>query len=229
MNTRSAFATSLIAGAFAAPDLLHSWSASASQDMEGNISGVRPGITLYNEYYDEDRGMERSDYYAKRTPSTEVYRYNDVDPVTGCGLVYSFTETSCCRKALTEDDGSCSVFFLQQPGKKAVDLGATDKGEDWQTSFDRFGITQTEDFFVNSDLSINAWNQYIAVGADQWMTLNIDYTNIVVGQNTDDTFAVPASCTKTCLGEELMFNRNQAAKFSTINPRSAKRLAKQLA
>lgn len=59
------------------------------------------------------------------------------------------------------------------------------------------------------------------------MTLNIDYTNIVVGQNTDDTFAVPASCTKTCLGEELMFNRNQAAKFS--NPRSAKRLAKRLA
>ena len=157
MNTRTTFTVSLIASAFAAPDLLHSWSASASQDMEGNISGVRPGITLYNEYYDQDRGMERSDYYAKKNPNTEVYRYNDVDPATGCGLFYSFTETSCCHRALTEEDGSCSVFFLQQPGKKAVDLGATAKGEDWQTSFDRFGITQTDDFFINEDFSINAW------------------------------------------------------------------------
>ena len=156
--------------------------------------------------------MERSDYYTKKNPTTEVYRYTDVDSATGCGLVYSFTASSCCHKALLEDDGSCSAFFLQQPGKKAQDLGATDKGEDWQTSFYRFGLTQSEDFFVNEDLSINAWYQFIGVGVDQWLTVNIDYTNIVVGQNTDETFAVPANCTKTCVGEELEFSRYHAVK-----------------
>ena len=231
MNTRLTFAASLIASTFAVPDLPHNWSASASQDMEGNISGVRPGITLFNEYYNQDIGADRYEYYDKKNPNNEIYRYNDVDPVTGCGLVYSFTETSCCHKALLEDDGSCSVFLTIQPTKHAQDLGKTDKGEDWQANFDRFGITQKEDWFVNDDLSINGWYQYIAIGADgdspQWVTVNIDYTNQVVGQNTDETFAVPASCPKTCLGEELMFSRHQAAKLSSAN-RNFKKLAKKL-
>jgi hypothetical protein len=231
MNTRLTFAASLIASTFAVPDLPHSWSASASQDMEGNISGVRPGITLFNEYYNQDIGADRYEYYDKAKPSNEVYRYNDVDPATGCGIVYSFTETSCCHKALLEDDGSCSVFLTIQPTKHAKDLGMTDKGEDWQATFDHFGISQKEDWFVNDDLSINGWYQYIGVGADgdnpQWVTVNIDYTNQIIGQNTDETFAVPASCPKTCLGEELMFSRHQAAKLSSAN-RNFKKLAKKL-
>ena len=218
MNSRLAFAASLAATALAVPDLPHNWSASASQDMEGNISGVRPGITLFNEYYD------------KATPSNEVYRYNDVDPVTGCGMVYSFTDAKCCHKALTEDDGSCSVFLTIQPTKHAQDMGATEKGEDWQANFDHFGITQKEDWFVNEDLSVNAWYQYIGVGSDganpQWVTVNIDYTNQVVGQNTDETFAVPASCTKTCIGEELLFSRHSQSRFTEMSKRQAKKLRK---
>ena len=79
--------------------------------MEGNISGVRPGITYFNEYYDQDLGNDRYEYYTETNGKNEIYKYNDVDPVTGCGLVYSFTDTKCCHAALTEDDGTCSVFF----------------------------------------------------------------------------------------------------------------------
>ncbi len=131
MNSRLAFAASLAATALAVPDLPHSWSAQASQDMEGNISGVRPGITLFNEYYNQDIGADRYEYYDQANVRNEVYRYNDVDSVTGCGLVYSFTADKCCHKALTEDDGSCSVFLTIQPTKHAQDMGPTDKGEDW--------------------------------------------------------------------------------------------------
>ena len=28
----------------------------------------------------------------------------------------------------------------------------------------------------------------------QWITVNQDYANVVLGQNTEDTFAVPAIC-----------------------------------
>ena len=157
MNFRLAFAATLIAGAIAAPDLPHNWSASVSEDMEGNISGVRPGITLYNEYYHQDIGMVRDDYYDKKTPMSVIYRYNDVDAKTQCGLVYKVTETSCCHSALQEDDGSCSAFFLIQPTKNAKDLGKTEKGEDWQAYFDRFGFKKVEDWFVNDDLSMNGW------------------------------------------------------------------------
>ena len=230
MNSRLAFAASLAATALAVPDLPHNWSAAASQDMEGNISGVRPGITLFNEYYNQDIGADRYEYYTLANVKNEVYRYNDVDAATGCGLVYSFTADKCCHHALQEDDGSCSVFLTIQPTKHAKDLGATDKGEDWQATFDHFGISQVEDWFVNDDLSINGWYQYIAVGADganpQWVTVNIDYTNQVVGQNTDDTFAVPASCTKTCIGEELMFSRHNAMR--NMNMDLSKRQAKKL-
>ena len=37
------------------------------------------------------------------------------------------------------------------------------------------------------------------------MSVNIDYSNMVVGQNTEDTFKVPENCTRTCNGAELYF------------------------
>jgi hypothetical protein len=74
-NSRITFAASLVASVLAVPDLPHSWSASATQDMEGNIAGVRPGITYFNEYYNEDIGADRYEYYTKANPSNEIYRY----------------------------------------------------------------------------------------------------------------------------------------------------------
>ena len=142
MTARFTFTASLIASAFAVPDLQHNWRAAASQDMEGNISGVRPGITLYNEFYHQELGSDRYDYYDRRTPKTEIYKYLDFDSQTGCGKVYSFTDSSCCWSLLTEDDGSCSSFFTQQPTKKSVDMGLTEKGEDWQSNWDHLGFTQ---------------------------------------------------------------------------------------
>jgi len=51
---RIAFAATLVATAIAVPDFQHNWSAAASEALDGNISGVRPGITLYNYYYHQD-------------------------------------------------------------------------------------------------------------------------------------------------------------------------------
>ena len=82
--------------------------------MEGNIAGVRPGITLYNEYYHQDLGADRYEYYAARKPRNEIYLYNKIDEKTGCGTAYSFTATDCCSKAMVEDEesGTCSSFYL---------------------------------------------------------------------------------------------------------------------
>ena len=166
MNSRSTFVISMLASAFAVPDLAHNWRAAASQDMEGNISGVRPGITLFNEYYHEDLGSDRYEYYDKNTPSNEVYKYLDFDEKTGCGKAYKFTDSSCCFKLLTEEDGTCSTFLKIQPTARAKDMGMTAKGEDWQHNFNAIGLTQKEDWFINEDMSLNAWNQYLAVGED---------------------------------------------------------------
>ena len=137
---KAIFASALVASAFAVPTLPHNWSAQVVQDMEGNISGVRPGLTYFNEYYNEDWGMDRYEYTDVTNGKNEIYRYQDVDPVTGCGMVYSYTTSKCCHAALTEDDGTCSSFLTIQPTKKAKDLGATDKGEQWHQEFNHFGI-----------------------------------------------------------------------------------------
>ena len=81
------------------------------------------------EYYNEDIGADRYEYTDTTNNKNEIYRYNDVDAATGCGLVYSYNDKKCCHAPLQEDDGSCSSFLTIQVAKKAKDLGATDKGE----------------------------------------------------------------------------------------------------
>jgi len=44
------------------------------------------------------------------------------------------------------------------------------------------------------------------------MSVNIDYSNMVVGQNTEDTFKVPETCTRTCNSAELYFMKRGKAK-----------------
>ena len=163
------------------PTLPTNWRAAAVQDMEGNVAGVRPGLTYWNQYYDQDSGNDRYEYYTKSPVSNEIYKYNDVDPVTGCGMVYSFTADKCCHKALLEDDGTCSSFFTIQLAQRAKDVGSDAKGEHWNYSFDHFGITQVEDWWVAIDSTVAAFYQTITIGADgsdpQWITVNMDYSN----------------------------------------------------
>jgi len=69
---------------------------------------------------------------------------------------------------------------------------------------------------------MNAYYQTITLGEDsanpQWIDVNADYANVVLGQNTEDTFAVPADCPKTCIGEEFkLFSFKKEA--SKIEPR----------
>lgn len=160
------------------PELPLNWSAYGSQDMEGNIAGVRPGITTYTQYYAEDLGQDRYDY---TTGYTEIYGYSTIDAATGCGTYFRWTDTKCCRKAMLEDDGTCSAFFQIQLTKKAEDLGAEAKGDHWQTSFNHFGIAQVEDWWVQDGSVLNAWYQNIIVGPDsdapQWITVNVDFSD----------------------------------------------------
>ena len=205
------------------PTLPTNWQAAATQFIDGNIAGTPKGTTYFNQYYDQDLGNDRYEYYTVSPVKNEVYRYNDVDAATGCGKVYSFTDTRCCYKALIEDDGTCSSFFTIQLAKRAKDVGAEAKGEHWNETFDQFGISQVQDWWISSDSAIDAYYQTITIGADgtnpQWITANLDYSNQIIGQNTEATYAIPDGCTKTCLGDEFKhFSFKKAA--SKIDPKA---------
>jgi len=88
------------------PALPTNWSAAVTQLIDGNFAGGPPkGTTYFNQYCDEVKGYYRYEY--TKEGKNEVYRYNDKDAATGCGLFYSWTTSSCCRKALTLGDGIC--------------------------------------------------------------------------------------------------------------------------
>jgi len=120
------------------PALPTNWSAAVTQFIDGNIAGTPKGTTYFNQYYDEVNGYDRYEYTDEG--KNEVYRYNDVDAATGCGLVYSWTATKCCHKALQEDDGTCTSAYTYQMAKRAKDAGAEDKGEHWSYKFDLKGL-----------------------------------------------------------------------------------------
>jgi len=69
-----------------APALPTNWSAAVTQFIDGNIAGTPKGTTYFNQYYDEVNGFDRYEYTDEG--KNEVYRYNDVDAETGCGLAY---------------------------------------------------------------------------------------------------------------------------------------------
>jgi len=62
------------------------------------------------------------------------------------------------------ENGTCGSLYLQQPNKKAKDLGKTEKGEDWNHVFDHLQINHVEDWYAADDLSVNAWYQTITFG-----------------------------------------------------------------
>ena len=132
----------------------------------------------------------------------EIYRYNDKDAKTGCGVVYQYTDKKCCQAPIVESDGSCSSFLPIQVAKKAKDVGATDKGELWHQEFNHFGIDQASDWFIAADGSCPAYYQTITVGGDgaspQWVTFNQDYSNQVLDVVVDTDFTVPEGCTASC-------------------------------
>jgi len=89
------------------------------------------------------------------------------------------------------------------PVAKAKDEGAVADGEDWQQKVNLVVMKTTTDWVVTADNTIADWNQDIRVGktGEQWMTVDVAYTNTQVGGLTDDDFltSVTATCTKTCV------------------------------
>ena len=120
------------------PALPTNWSAAVTQFIDGNIAGTPKGTTYFNQYYDEVKGYNRYEYPVKGR--NELYRYNDKDPHTGCGMVYITTATKCSIKVLQEDDGTCTTAYLYQMAQKAKYQGTDDKGEHWNYNFDHLGI-----------------------------------------------------------------------------------------
>ena len=196
------FAASLIASAFAVPDLSHNWSADVTITEDGNISGVRPGVTNMQEWYAEDWGMDHYYYPETSNHKHEVYRYNDKDAKTGCGIVYQYTDKKCCQAPIVDSSGTCQAWMGIQVAKKAQDMGLTDNGEHWHQEFNHFGIDQNNDWFVNADGHANAYNQYITIGGDganpQWVSFNQDYANVSIATVTEADFAIPEGCTASC-------------------------------
>ena len=136
------------------PELPLNWSAWGSEDIEGNMAGIRPGVTTYTQYYAEDLGKDRYDYGEGKNA---IYAYSTIDASTGCGTYYSYTDTKCCSKPMLEDDGTCSAFYRIQLTKHASVQGTDAKGEHWQTSFNHFGISQVEDWWIQDGSVLNAW------------------------------------------------------------------------
>ena len=98
-----------------------------------------------------------------------------------------------------------------QPTKHAKDIGAVSTGEDWQATTNLVVFKETTDWIITSDNTVSGWYQDIKMGKDgsEWMTLNVDYTDTVVGGLTDADFPVPNDCTSQCVmseWEQLMFD-----------------------
>ena len=90
------------------------------------------------------------------------------------------------------------------PTSKAKDVGAKADGEDWQEKTNLIVFKATTDFIITAQNTVADWNQDIRVGktGEQWMTVDVAYTNTVVGNLTDKDFPVPEGCTSTCVMTE---------------------------
>jgi hypothetical protein len=162
--------------------------------MEGNIPGVRPGKTPYTAYYDY--------------PHRHRYQYDTQDVIYNFdeGKVYKIKQNGkCCYADNTDPNtGQPKAMIEIQPTSKAKDMGAKPQGEDWEQKTNLIVFKETTDWFLTSTNTVAGWYQDIRMGktGDQWMTLDVDYTNTVVGGLTDKDFPVPAGCTSTCLMTE---------------------------
>merc|ERR1712226_1301640 len=174
------------------PTVAAQWQADAVQDMEGNIPGVRPGKTPYHSFYDY--------------PNRHRYQYETQDQVFDftAGKVYKVKSNGNCCYAdnVDPDTGSPKAMIEIAPVAKAKDEGAVADGEDWQQKVNLVVMKTTTDWVVTADNTIADWNQDIRVGktGEQWMTVDVAYTNTQVGGLTDDDFltSVTATCTSTC-------------------------------
>ena len=123
------------------------------------------------------------------------------------GKVYKIKSSGkCCYKDNTDPNtGEPKAMIEIQPTKKAKDVGAKTGGEDWQEKVNLVVFKETTDFIITSDNTVAGWYQDIRVGktGDQWMTVDVDYTNTVVGGLTDADFPVPTDCTSTCVMSEF--------------------------
>ena len=67
-------------------------------------------------------------------------------------------------------------------------------------------MKEVTDWYLTPANAIAGWYQDITVGKDgsQYMTVDVDYTNIAVGNLTDADFltSVTATCTSTCAFSE---------------------------
>merc|ERR1712048_52883 len=175
------------------PTVPTQWKADAVQDMEGNIPGVRPGKTPYHAFYD----------YPKR----HRYQYETQDQVFDfvAGKVYKVKSNgNCCYADNTDPNtGQPKAMIEIAPTKKAKDTGAVADGENWEQKVNLVVMKETTDWVITADNTVADWNQDIRVGksGDQWMTVDVAYTNTQVGGLTDDDFltSVTATCTKTCV------------------------------
>jgi hypothetical protein len=88
------------------------------------------------------------------------------------------------------------------PSSKSKDMGAKDGGEEWQTKVNLIYLKETTDFVITSANTVSEWNQDIEMGksGSQYMTVDVSYTNTVVGTLTDADFLTDktADCTSTC-------------------------------
>lgn len=161
--------------------------------MEGNIPGVRPGKTPYHAFYD----------YPKR----HRYQYETQDQVFDfvAGKVYKVKSNGkCCYADNTDPNtGQPKAMIEIAPTNKAKDTGAVADGENWEQKVNLVVMKETTDWVITADNTVADWNQDIRVGksGDQWMTVDVAYTNTQVGGLTDDDFltSVTATCTNTCV------------------------------
>ena len=183
------------------PTVPAQWKADAVQDMEGNVPGVRPGKTPYTSYYDY--------------PNRHRYQYATQDQIFDfqAGKVYKVKSNGKCCYAdnVDPDTGAAKAMIQIAPTSKAKDKGAVADGEDWQQKVNLVVMKETTDFVLRADNTVADWNQDIRVGKDgsQYVTVDVAYTNTVVGGLTDADFLtdVTATCTNTCAfsEEELSF------------------------
>ena len=196
--------------AYANISLPQSWKGEATQTIDcQNVSGCRKGVSTFNDYYDYPN-RHRYEYTDVTNGKNQIYAFNTIDAATGCGTFYSWTVKKCCHKAMVEDDGTCTNMVPIQVSKRAQDQGDVTygdnlTGDEWESHTNLFHVHQTEDWIVTPAGAVGAWYQNIQIGesGESYITVDVDYTNQVVGQLTDADFAVPEGCTNTCLGSEF--------------------------
>ena len=147
--------------------------------------------------------MLRHDYTSGRKAGYRaVYRYDERAPGETWSRAYLWQpgkEAMCCFQNLCQQDqcspGETSRMTAIEVNKKATDEGAVAGGEHWHHQFKIGSFTSNvQDWVVSSDNKpVSIFTNASIKGV--WISEDSDYSNVKVGNLSEDDFAFPKLCT----------------------------------